>query len=223
MSPMTLGEPKPALTPAQEDYLRAIYLLGEGGPVAPQALAERLGVRPASVSGMLKKLAELGLVERTAGRSVRLTPRGQRLALEVVRHHRLLEAFLAQALGYPWDAVHAEADRLEHHISEELEERIAELLGHPERDPHGDPIPTPELTLPHRRGPRLSGAAPGDYQIQRVHAQDADALRVYARLGLLPGARLRLLEHTPLGPRVELATGRLLIPRELAEHLEVVP
>ncbi len=222
MSAMNLDGAKPPLSEAQEDYLKAIYQLGEGGTVTTQALAERMGVRPASVTGMLKKLAALGLVEYAPYRGVRLTPSGLRVALEVVRHHRLLEAFLAQALGFSWERVHEEADRLEHHISEEFEARIAELLGHPERDPHGDPIPTPELTLPHPQGPRLSEVAPGDYRIQRIHAQDADALRVFERLSLTPGREVRVLERTPLGVRIVAAAGQLLIPAELAETLEVV-
>ena len=221
MKPMTLYGAKPPLSEAQEDYLKAIYQLAEGGPVTTQALAERVGVRPASVTGMLKKLAALGLVEYAPYRGVRLTPAGLRVALEVVRHHRLLEAFLAQALGFSWERVHEEADRLEHHISEEFEARIAELLGHPERDPHGDPIPTPELTLPHPRGPRLAEVAPGEYRVLRVHAQDADALRVFERLALTPGSRVRVLERTPLGVRIAGEAGRLLLPSELAEALEV--
>jgi len=223
MADMNLGGQKPPLSEAQEDYLKAIYLLAERGPVTTQTLADHLGVRPASVSGMLKKLAELGLVERLPYREVRLTPAGRRVALEVVRHHRLLEAFLARALGYSWDRVHAEAERLEHHISEEFEEKIAELLGHPERDPHGDPIPTPDLALPQAGGVALSEAGPGDYQILRVRAQDADALRVYERLGLLPGKGIRVLEHTPLGVRVQGEAGRFLLPSELARELEVAP
>lgn len=218
---MNLDATKPLLSEAQEDYLKAIYQLGEGGTVTPQALAERMRVRPASVTGMLKKLAALGLVEYAPYRGVRLTPAGLRVALEVVRHHRLLEAFLAKALGFSWERVHEEADRLEHHISEEFEERISELLGHPERDPHGDPIPTPELTLPHARGPRLTETEPGEYRVQRVHAQDADALRVFERLALTPGKPVKVLERTPLGVRIGGEAGRLLLPAELAEVLEV--
>ncbi len=218
---MNLDATKPLLSEAQEDYLKAIYQLGEGGTVTPLALAERMRVRPASVTGMLKKLAALGLVEYAPYRGVRLTPAGLRVALEVVRHHRLLEAFLAKALGFSWERVHEEADRLEHHISEEFEERISELLGHPERDPHGDPIPTPELTLPHARGPRLTETEPGEYRVQRVHAQDADALRVFERLALTPGKPVKVLERTPLGVRIGGEAGRLLLPAELAEVLEV--
>ncbi len=220
---MTLEGPKPPLTEAQEDYLKAIYQLAEGGTVSTQLLARRLAVRPASVTGMLKKLAEMGLVVHVPYRGVRLTESGERVALEVLRHHRLLEAFLAEALGFSWEAVHAEADRLEHHISEAFEARIAELLGHPERDPHGDPIPTPELTLPHPPGRPLAEAAPGAYRLVRVRVQDEDLLRALARLGLRPGTELRLLERPPAGARVAVGEARYLLPGEWAEALEVEP
>lgn len=220
MKPMTLDGAKPPLSEAQEDYLKAIYQLAEGGPVTTQALAERVGVRPASVTGMLKKLAALGLVEYAPYRGVRLTPAGLRVALEVVRHHRLLEAFLAQALGFSWERVHEEADRLEHHISEEFEARIAELLGHPERDPHGDPIPTKTLKLPQIPARRLTEASLGRWRVVRVRRQDPDALALYARLGLAPSSALTLTE-VGKGWRIETPQGRFLLPRELAEALEV--
>ncbi len=220
---MTLEGAKPPLSEAQEDYLKAIYQLAEGGTVGTQLLAERLSVRPASVTGMLKKLAELGLVVHVPYKGVRLTQSGERVALEVIRHHRLLEAFLAEALGFPWEAVHAEADRLEHHISEAFEARIAELLGHPERDPHGDPIPTPELTLPHPPGVRLAEAGSGAYRLLRVRVQDADLLRALARLGLKPGATLWVLERVPAGVRLSVGGVRYLVPAEWAEALEVEP
>jgi len=223
MGRVALEGAKPPLTEAQEDYLKAIYQLAEGGTVGTRLLAERLSVRPASVTGMLKKLAELGLVVHVPYRGVRLTESGERVALEVIRHHRLLEAFLAEALGFPWEAVHAEADRLEHHISETFEARIAELLGHPERDPHGDPIPTPELTLPHPPGVRLAEAGPGDYRLLRVRVQDADLLRALARLGLKPGAMLGVLERLPAGVRLSVGGVRYLVPAEWAEALEVEP
>src|SRR6266516_2790584 len=143
---------KPApheMSSAVEDYAKAIYALerrGEGA-VSTNALAERLGVTPASASGMAKRLDEMGLVSHEPYRGVQLTPDGLRLALEVIRHHRLLELYLAEQLGVPWDRVHEEAEVLEHVLSEELEELIAAKLGNPTRDPHGDPIPTPDLRL----------------------------------------------------------------------------
>ena len=133
---------RPPLTAAVEDYVKAIYMLeGSGEAASTNALAARLEVTPAAVSGMLRKLAGLGLVEHEPYRGVRLTERGRFVALEVIRHHRLLELFLVENLGMGWDEVHAEAEVLEHVLSEELEELIAAKLGHPTHDPHGDPIP----------------------------------------------------------------------------------
>jgi DtxR family Mn-dependent transcriptional regulator len=135
---------------AIEDYAKAIYALerGSGGPVTTNELAARLGVTAGSASAMVKKLAERGLAEHVPYHGVQLTPDGRRLALEVLRHHRLLELFLAEQLGVPWDRVHAEAEALEHVLSEDLESRIAAKLGHPTHDPHGQPIPAADLSLP---------------------------------------------------------------------------
>ncbi len=209
------------LSEAQEDYLKQIHLLAEKGAVTTQALAERVGVRPASVTGMLKKLAALGLVEHTPYRGVRLTEAGRAVALEVLRHHRLIETYLTRALGYDWDEVHAEAERLEHHISEAFEARIAEWLGHPERDPHGDPIPAPDLSLPPGGGQTMALAASGAYRMVRVRSQDRGTLSLLARLGLVPGAAFELIENGPGGSRVLLAGEVFLIPAELAAALEV--
>src|SRR6266540_3190295 len=134
---------------AVEDYVKSIYALERHGerPITTSALAERLGVAPSSVTAMLKRLDELGLVRYEPYHGVTLTPTGDQVALKVIRHHRLIEAFLADSLGMPWDRVHDEAEVLEHYISEDLERRIAEKLGDPERDPHGDPIPSAELVL----------------------------------------------------------------------------
>src|ERR1700727_583181 len=135
-----------------QDYAKAVYALElrGGEPVSTNDLAERLGVTPGSVSGMVRKLAELGLVEHERYRGVRLTEQGRRVALEVLRHHRLIELFLAEELGMPWDRVHAEAEVLEHVISEDLEALIADRLGHPSVDPHGAPIPTPRFEIDER-------------------------------------------------------------------------
>ncbi len=141
---------KAALTESIQDYLRATYLLGENGDrVAVTALARRLHVSPASASAMVKKLAALGLAEHAPYKGVTLTPAGERVAVEVIRHHRLLELYLAETLGLNVDAVHDEADRLEHVLSEELEERIDRALGYPTHDPHGDPIPNRNLEWPN--------------------------------------------------------------------------
>src|SRR6202789_333756 len=152
-----------ARTQAVEDYCKAIYTLEsrEDEPVSTNALAERLEITPGSVSAMLKKLGELGLIEHHPYRGVRLTEEGRRVALEVIRHHRLLELFLAETLEMPWDRVHAEAEVLEHVLSEELEQLIAAKLGDPEIDPHGDPIPSADLQLRERETHTLEGTEPG--------------------------------------------------------------
>jgi DtxR family Mn-dependent transcriptional regulator len=210
------------LTEAQEDYVKQIFLLAEeGGTVSTQALAERLGVRPASVTGMVQRLAQLGLVAHERYRGARLTERGQTVALEILRHHRLLETFLAQALGYGWDEVHDEAERLEHVISERFEERIAEALGHPTHDPHGDPIPDAELRLPTANaGIRLTGGeVGGQATLARVSSQDRDSLNLLARLGLVPGAIVEVLEVGAAGVRVAVEGNSYLLPSELATEL----
>src|SRR5947199_6993559 len=150
-------------SPAVEDYAKAIYALQDrcAGAVSTTALAERLGVTPASASGMVRKLGEQGLVTHEPYHGVRLTTAGTRLALEVLRHHRLLELYLAETLGVPWDRVHDEAEVLEHVLSEELEELIAVKLGDPQRDPHGDPIPTRELEIVEIPTDTLASLDPG--------------------------------------------------------------
>jgi len=215
---------RPPLTEAQEDYLKHLFLLEEalGGPVPTQALAERLSVKPPSVTEMLKKLKALGLLEHEPYRGARLTERGRKVALEVLRHHRLLEAYLHQALGYGWEEVHQEAERLEHVISEDLEERIAEYLGHPPFDPHGDPIPTKDLTLPSSKALPLTEAPLGRARVARALVQDRGTLNLLARLGLVPGKPLRILERGE-GVRVEVEGEVYLLPRALAQAVGVEP
>ena len=192
-----------ALTAAVEDYVKAIYTLdsGEGG-VSTTALAERLDVRPASVSGMLSKLTALGLVVHEPYRGARLTERGTRVALEVVRHHRLLELFLVESLGMTWDEVHAEAEVLEHVLSEDLEELIAAKLGDPAFDPHGDPIPSRELTVPADDSRSLYALEPGDSgTFVRVSDADPAMLRYLSERGIAPGAELEVVDRQPFdGP-----------------------
>lgn len=175
------------LTPAMEDYLKTIYLLGQEGDgnVATTLLADRLGVAAASVTGMVKKLASLGLVVHERYYGVRLTPTGLRAALETLRHHRLLELFLTETLGFSWDEVHEEADRLEHHISEALEERIFQLLGEPTHDPHGDPIPSLSGELPEVSLHRLTELSIGGRgMVARVRTQAQPMLRYLSHLGI---------------------------------------
>lgn len=213
---------RPALSPSQEDYLKQIFLLGDGvDSVSTRDLARRLGVRPASVTGMVQRLADLGLVLHERYRGVRLSDSGRRVALEMLRHHRLLETFLERVLGYAWDEVHDEAERLEHVISERFEARIAETMGHPTRDPHGDPIPDADLRLPPGTTEvRLTDAAVGSaVTVTRVGIQDRDSLNLLARLGVVPGAGLVPVETAASGVRVEVGAERFLLPMELAEEL----
>ena len=167
------------LSESQEDYLKQIFLLGgDVQRVNTQALSRRLRVKPASVTEMVGKLAQLDLVEYAPYRGVTLTDEGRRVALEMLRHHRLIETFLVEVLGYDWDQVHDEAERLEHVISERFEARIAEAMGHPTRDPHGDPIPTTNLDLPTDDSWVRLGELPvgGQAVLMRVGAQDPDNL-----------------------------------------------
>jgi len=191
-----------ARTPAVEDYCKAIFTLESraGEPVSTNALAERLEITPGSVSAMLKKLGELGLIAHLPYRGVRLTDEGRKVALEVIRHHRLLELFLAEALEMPWDRVHAEAEVLEHVISEDLEQLIAAKLGDPTLDPHGDPIPTVELELRERETFPLDSLHEGDSGVfVRVSDSDPEMLRYLSERGISPGERLEVLECQPFG------------------------
>ena len=187
---------------AVEDYAKAIYGLQrhEEGPITTSALAERLGVAPSSVTAMLKRLDELGLVRYEPYHGVILTAAGERVALEVIRHHRLIEAFLADALEMPWDRVHDEAEVLEHYISEELERRIAAKLGNPKLDPHGDPIPSAELAMAADRTTALDRLGEGDLAtFARVSDSDPRMLRYLAERGIRPGVRLRITDVQPFG------------------------
>ncbi len=197
-------------SPAVEDYCKAIFTLESRAeePVATNALAERLGLTPGSVSAMLKRLGELGLIEHHPYRGVRLTEEGRRVALEVIRHHRLLELFLAETLEMPWDRVHAEAEVLEHVISEELEALIAEALGHPTIDPHGDPIPSAELELHELETFPLERLHEGDRGVfVRVSDADPEMLRYLSTHGIAPGDRLYVRERQPFGGPLLVAFG----------------
>jgi DtxR family Mn-dependent transcriptional regulator len=210
------------LTESQEDYLKQMFLLAEEREtVSIQSLAERLGVRPASVTGMVQRLDQLGLVDYRRYHGVRLTRRGRRVALEMLRHHRLLETFLAQTLGYGWDEVHAEAERLEHVISERFEARIAEALGHPTHDPHGDPIPDSTLAMPAMPGgTTLSSLAVGAVgRLVRVGAQDEDVLGRLTDLGLVPGAMVVVGEELDGVVPIEVDGEPQMVPAEIAADL----
>jgi DtxR family transcriptional regulator, Mn-dependent transcriptional regulator len=188
---------------AVQDYAKAIYALerrGEGAAVTTNALADRLGVSPASASGMVKKLDGLGLVRHVPYHGVVLTERGARVALEVLRHHRLLERFLAEELGVPWDRVHDEAEVLEHVLSEELEELIAAKLGHPTIDPHGDPIPTAELVMVEPDTVSLDALDVGQAgTFVRISDSDPEMLRYLGARGIAPGDAFEVIDKQPFG------------------------
>ncbi|HWF33400.1 MAG TPA: metal-dependent transcriptional regulator [Solirubrobacteraceae bacterium] len=197
-------------SPAVEDYCKAIFTLESRSeePVATNPLAARLGLTPGSVSAMLKRLGELGLIEHLPYRGVRLTADGRMVALEVIRHHRLLELFLAESLEMPWDRVHAEAEVLEHVISEDLEQLIAAKLGDPSFDPHGDPIPSAELELHEPETLPLDRLQQGDGGVfVRVSDADPEMLRYLSERGISPGERLAVLECQPFGGPLLVAFG----------------
>ncbi len=183
-------------TEAVEDFLKVVYLLErQQSPVATKTIAAALGIKPPSVTEMARKLAAHGLLKHEKYKGIRLTEAGRRIALEVIRHHRLIEMYLTEALGYTWDEVHEEADRLEHVISEQFEARIAAAMGHPDHDPHGDPIPALDGSLPPQELITLSEAAPGQpCLIHRITDQSPEMLRHLAGLGLVPGARIVITE-----------------------------
>jgi len=216
------------ITPVVEDYLKTIYSLAqkkESGQVGTVALAEALNIKPASVTAMLKTLAELKLVEYEPYYGVTLSGAGMKIALEVVRHHRLIELYLVEALGFSWDEVHEEAEALEHVISEKLEARIAAYLGHPTLDPHGDPIPTLEGDIEHSPEtntlatltPRQRG------RIVRVSDQHTERLRYLSELGLVLGVRVQVVAVAPFeGPvTVKVGKNQFAIDRRLAETIAV--
>jgi DtxR family Mn-dependent transcriptional regulator len=209
-----------------ENYAKALYeLQARGGTaIGTNAVAERLGVTPASASGMLKRLADDGVVKYTPYHGARLTPEGERIALEVIRHHRLLELFLAEVLDMPWDRVHPEAEVLEHHISEELEELIAAKLGQPMLDPHGDPIPDRDLAVGADDSVPLTELEPGERGIfARVSDRDASMLRFLAEREIQPGDRLLVRSREPFGGplMVEIAGRTHSLGPQLAGSMRV--
>ena len=212
------------LTPPTEDCLKAIYQRSKGGKAGTQDLASTLGISGASVTGMLKRLAELKLVEYQPYQGVQLTEAGTQVALEIIRHHRLLETYLHRALGVPLDQLHEEADRLEHHISEALEARLFAALGEPTHDPHGDPIPTLEGWVPQVATRALNDVFVGEaVQVGRVAQDDPARLRRLVDEGLVPGADVRVTFADPLAGvlRVEVAGREVLLSTEVAQRVWV--
>jgi DtxR family Mn-dependent transcriptional regulator len=211
------------LTSAHQDYLKAIYhLQRESADASNSALASTLGVAPASATNMVRRLADAGLVEHTRYQGVRLSAVGEQAALETIRHHRLIELFLHDILDLPWDQVHEEAERLEHAISEEVEEAIARKLGYPTLDPHGDPIPAKDGSRVEVSSTALAGQPPGTVaRLQRVRAQDGDRLRYLGSLGLYPGACVTVVAHAPFdGPlTLEIDGRREVLAHDLAQLL----
>jgi DtxR family transcriptional regulator, Mn-dependent transcriptional regulator len=219
-------EINPLRSTAVEDYTKAIYALQERGfeAVSTNAIAERLGVTAASASGMVKRLGELGLVIHEPYHGVSLTESGRNVALEVIRHHRLLELYLVQSLGVPWDRVHEEAEVLEHVLSEELEELIARQLGDPTHDPHGDPIPTRELQIEERSTQSLESLDAGTRgTFARVSDSDPEMLRYLADKGIAPGDELEVIERQPFGGPLFVRFGDQVHPLggELARAMRV--
>lgn len=200
-----------ALTISIQDYLKNIYELTENGESAStNALARKLNIKPASVTGMIQKLASSkpALVEYQKHQGVTLTRQGKRAALEVIRHHRLLEAWLVQTLGYTWDEVHEEAERLEHVISEDFERRIAAAMGDPIRDPHGELIPTADLTMPVDESTPLSALRPRQTgKVLSIKSPETELLRHLEALGLIPGARIEVLEYSPFDHNLTIKVG----------------
>lgn len=217
----------PEITPPIEDYLKVIYtLVRERGEerASTSAISDRMEVSAASATNMMQKLADMRLVEYVPYRGVSLTDAGEKIALEVIRHHRLIELYLAEALGYSWDTVHDEAERLEHVISEEFEDRIDAMLGHPTTDPHGDPIPPKIGRPPEGTSRRLTEAAIGEsVVVRRVSDRDGDFLRQLASLELVPGTRVRVVGRERAGGPITLERDglRLSVTDQVAQRIYV--
>jgi DtxR family Mn-dependent transcriptional regulator len=214
------------VTESAQNYLREIYKLEEDGDRATTTvIAERLGVSPPSATGMIKKLTALGLLEHVPYRGVVLTAAGKRVALEVTRHHRLLELYLVRALEIPLHAVHAEAHRLEHAISEDLERRIDDALGRPTHDPHGDPIPNERLEVEPRKTRALTDLQPGEEaRVLSVPDLEEDLLRYLATIDLVPGQRVTLCRASPHSGALTLRVDgghETAISRDLAEQIRI--
>jgi len=224
-------KPIQELAPRMSDCLKLIYALQERGQkVSTSAVSERLGVSDATATMLFKDFAAAGWVEHVPYRGVQLTPSGERQAMEVIRHHRLLELYLARELGYSWDKVHAEADRLEHVISEEFEDKLDALLGYPTIDPHGDPIPSKDGVIIARTGVKLSQLQEGQAAyILRVSDQNSEKLCYFGQLGLYPDAYIQLVKRAPFGGPLLIRVGELsawvehMLGAELAEQIIVTP
>lgn len=225
MSSQRLPKPSAELTGPVEDYLKAIFELEQSGePAETNAIARLLSIAPASVSGMVRRLADQGLITHERYHGARLTAAGRRAALRTLRRHRVIEAYLTSALGYSWDRVHDEAERLEHAASDELIDRMAAAIGEPETDPHGAPIPTREGTLHERRLVPLASLDAGEAaRVERVSDKNGDQLRYLAELGIVPGAELHVIAREPFEGPIALRIGdaERTIGSELASQILV--
>jgi DtxR family Mn-dependent transcriptional regulator len=214
-------------TRSVEDYLKAIYQLSpEGRPASTSEIAHLLELSAPSVTGMVKRLSEQGLLEHVPYRGVQLTEEGRRAALRMVRRHRLIEAYLVGFLGYSWDTVHPEAERLEHAVSDTMIERMATALGHPTVDPHGDPIPSADGSIQELACTALSEIPVGEtVEIHRVHEGQPERLRYIASLGLRPGVQVTVVDRQPFDDLVTIDVGgeRHVIGRELGHVLQCAP
>lgn len=213
------------LSQSVEDYLKAIYKLEtEEKGASTTRIAEALDVSSASATNMVKRLSEMGLVNYQSYKGASLSESGRKIALEIIRHHRLLELYLLEVMGYSWDEVHDEAEKLEHHISEQFEDKIAELLDNPTHDPHGDPIPTKEGIMPKMDTKSLVNAEEGvHYLVSRVKNQDPELLRYLEKIGLLPGAKLLIKDIGPFrGPiTLTIENSEQVLGHEVAEHIYI--
>lgn len=213
------------LSQAVEDYIKTIYRVRQQGKTASTSdIARALNVSAASVTNMAKRLAQMGLTEYEPYQGVRLTDTGNKVALEIIRHHRLLELYLRNVMGYPWDKVHEEAELLEHHISEEFEQKIDEMLGHPTHDPHGDPIPTREGEIAeHNTNPLAAVEAGLHVVVERVSDEDPALLNHLESLGLLPGATLEIVGKEPFeGPlKIRVGDREHMLGYRIASHIFV--
>jgi DtxR family Mn-dependent transcriptional regulator len=227
VTPSRAPRPLPELSGPVEDYLKAIYELERSAETAEtNAIARLLGIAPASVSGMVRRLVEQGLITHERYRGVKLTSLGRRAALKTLRRHRVIEAYLTSALGFSWDRVHDEAERLEHAASDELIDRMAAAIGEPETDPHGAPIPTREGTLRERSLVSLASLQPGTAaRVERVSDRNAERLRYLAELGIVPGAAVQVIAREPFGGPIALRVDRAprTIGQELATQILVSP
>ncbi len=215
-----------SLSQSVEDYLKAIYVLEtEGGGASTNNIAEALSVSSASVTNMLKKLSKLQLINHKSYRGAELTKSGEKIALEIIRHHRLLELYLKEMMGYSWDQVHEEAEKLEHHISEQFEDKIAELLNDPTHDPHGDPIPSKDGVVPEMASLAITDAEENQlYLIGRVKDQDPELLRYLEKNGILPGVKVTILDKAPFdGPiKIKLEDTETTIGNSVAKDVFLV-